>query len=352
MIISIKDAVEGMALAENIYSSDGIPLLEKGAILKNIYIENLKKNDIKNICIENESFNKISVECMIKCAINKETIIIAKKVIDKLPFSQDENIKEIIVIKEKIIDELLGEKEILKNILNIKTIDNHIFDHCVNVSVISVIIGKSLGYNKEELIRLGKGAILHDIGKISIPLEILNKPGKLTKEEYEIVKKHTTFGYEILNKISGIDEELANISLSHHERYDGYGYPNNLKAGEIHEFSRIVAISDVYDALTSDRVYRNKIKNEEAVEYLFNMKWKQFDGNIVDKFIESVASYSIGRKVILSTGERGIVAEENKGVPTRPIVKINYDQYNNEIKKPYYIDLLENKSIIIENTFN
>ncbi|MBW4829575.1 MAG: HD-GYP domain-containing protein [Clostridiaceae bacterium] len=352
MIISINDAIEGMVLAENIYSSDGISLLRKGAILKNSYIENLKENDVKNICIDNESFNKISVEGLVKSATSKEAIIIAKKIINRLPFSQEKNIKEIIFIKEKIIDELLSEKEILKNILNMKTIDNHIFNHCVNVSVISIIIGKSLGYNKEELIKLGKGAMLHDIGKIFIPLEILNKPGKLTKEEYEIVKKHTTFGYEILNKISGVDEELANISLSHHERYDGLGYPNSLKAGDIHEFSSIVAVSDVYDALTSDRIYRKKVKNEEAVEYLFNMKWKQFDGNIIDKFIESVASYSIGRKVILNTGERGIVAEGNKGVPTRPIVKINYDQYNNEIKKPYYIDLLENKSILIENTFN
>jgi HD-GYP domain-containing protein (c-di-GMP phosphodiesterase class II) len=141
---------------------------------------------------------------------------------------------------------------------------------------------------------LGVGALLHDIGKLKIPEEILKKPSQLTVEEFEEIKKHTTYGYEILKNFENISMESAFIALGHHERFDGSGYPLQLRGENIYQFARIVAVADVYDALTSDRVYRKKLKPHESVEYITSLGTDHFDKEIVDNFIKHIAVYQLG----------------------------------------------------------
>jgi HD-GYP domain-containing protein (c-di-GMP phosphodiesterase class II) len=206
-----------------------------------------------------------------------------------------------------------------------------------------------MGYDEEKLKELGIGAMLHDVGKTRIPIEILNKPGGLTDEEFEIIKKHTNIGYEILKKSNMLSTYASYIALTHHERYDGKGYPLGLKGNEVHEFARIVSVADVYDAITSDRVYKRRIKINEAVEYLIGMGDHQFDYNIVRNFIEHVTIYPPGTCVLLNTGDKAIVVDINRKYPNRPIVRILADREGQIPKEPVEIDLTTNNTYIISD---
>ena len=140
----------------------------------------------------------------------------------------------------------------------IRDIDNYTFLHSVDVCIYSIIIGKKLGYGKEPLMTLGMGAILHDIGKCKVPVEILQKPDRLTDEEFHTMKLHTVYGYEIIKNSYQLSTKIANIAFQHHEKWDGSGYPMGISQIDIDPLSRIVALADVYDALTSDRVYKKR----------------------------------------------------------------------------------------------
>jgi len=352
VLISVDNVVEEMILAKDIYNTSGAILLKEGAHLKKSYIESLKEKGIKTIHIKEESFYDKNIQKVVKESTRKEALNIVQDTIERLPFSQDKNIKQITFIVEKIVDELLNGKNIFMNLLDIKAVDDYTFDHCVDVCVLSIILGKNLNYSRDELIELGKGAILHDVGKILVPQKILKKPDKLTYDEFEEMKNHTVYGYKILQNVPEMSESSIDIVLSHHERYDGKGYPNGLKGENISKYSRIVSVADVYNALTSERVYRKKGKNQEAIEYLTAMKESQFDSYIVDIFIEKIAMYSLNRNVVLNTGERGIVVDINRKFPSRPVVEVLYDESGQKLLRSYCVNLLEHNSIIIDDVVN
>jgi HD-GYP domain-containing protein (c-di-GMP phosphodiesterase class II) len=194
--------------------------------------------------------------------------------------------------------------------------------------------------------KLGAGALLHDMGKILLDNKVINKAGKLNEEEFEHVKKHTQLGYEALKRCVNLTELSRIISLYHHERMDGQGYPTGTPAAELHEFIRIVAIADVYDALVSDRCYRKKWSSNQAVNYLVEHAESQFDLKLVSVLIKQIAIYPNGSMVRLSDYTVGIVKEQNKNFPLRPFIRIVEDEWGREIT-PYEIDLMEVLSITI-----
>jgi len=159
--------------------------------------------------------------------------------------------------------------------------------HSDRVSQLSYDLGKAIGLEEDDLQALKTAAMFHDIGKISIPDEILNKPGRLSKEEFEIMKTHTDIGYEILRAADEYSE-LAIHASSHHERYDGTGYPRGLKGHQIPEFSRIICICDAYEAMTSDRAYRERMSDEYAVSEIIKNAGKQFDPKLAEIFVKKV----------------------------------------------------------------
>jgi HD-GYP domain-containing protein (c-di-GMP phosphodiesterase class II) len=215
----------------------------------------------------------------------------------------------------------------------------------LNVTTLSLIIGKRLGYKEDRLERLGLGAFLHDIGKVKVPNSILNKPGELTDSEFEEVKKHTIYGYEILKPQDSVPETSARIAYQHHERCDGSGYPKGITRRFIDEGSRIVAIADVFDSMINDRVYRPGIKVNEVIEYLYStVTQNKLDREIVKMFLEIITPYPIGTKVKLSIGCEAVVVKINKDAKLRPVVKIlNINSLNEAIE----VDLKKNLSIDI-----
>ncbi len=250
----------------------------------------------------------------------------------------------------QILGELLNNKDVLVNLSDIKTVDDYTFSHSVNVCVLSLVTGIKLGLNMTRLRQLGVGALLHDIGKIMIPEEILKKPSKLTKNEFELIQKHTFLGYQMLKANPNIDISSAYIALGHHERYNGSGYPYQISSANIHLYARIVAIADVYDAISSDRVYRKKIQVHKVVEYIASLGNQHFDEMILQHFLPNIAVFPIGTSVLLSTGQKGIVVEVNSKLPSKPIVRIIFNADGTKNNKFDEVDLANTLDLLIINT--
>ena len=349
------DSVQfGNKLARTIYGSDGGILLAKGIELKECYIEKLRDYGIYELYLEDgespESGDPegICFQSVIHEETRREAVVLMKKVMNEYSFSQSLNVENVKIMVNKIIDELLGNKDIIYSLSQIRSVDDYTFEHSVNVCILSLITGIGMGFDSQGLMELGTGAMLHDIGKLRIPRAILKKPSQLTAGEFEEIKKHTFYGYDMLKKSGKVSLISAYIAYGHHERYDGSGYPLQLKKENIQLYARIAAVADVYDALTSDRVYRKRLKPNEVYEYITFLGANHFDPRVVQSFVKYVSIYPIGTGVLLNTGERGIVTGyKNKNMPTRPIVKIIYDSGMDKQNICREIDLSEQTNIFI-----
>lgn len=186
---------------------------------------------------------------------------------------------------DNTVSYILNDENTFSSLFQVTSHDYYTYTHCINLSVIGLLFGKSLSLNPYELNCLGKGLLLHDIGKTEIPLEIINKPGKLTKEEFEIVKSHPEAGIRLLKCKEGIDESSLKIVIQHHENYDGTGYPYKLEGKDIHLFGRISRVIDVYDAITTKRTYAIAVRPFAALREMKDSMQNCFDIEIFKGFI-------------------------------------------------------------------
>ncbi|NLL51521.1 MAG: HD-GYP domain-containing protein, partial [Peptococcaceae bacterium] len=217
--------------------------------------------------------------------------------------------------------------------------------------VLALILGLGKGYSHAKLLELGMGVIMHDVGKVSLPKEILNKPGRLSTEELEEVKQHPFLGYDVIRKNHDFSINSAHVALQHHERWTGGGYPRGLKGKEIHEFGRITAVADVYDALISKRPYRQAQEPYQAYEYIYSQAGHHFDPDVVRIFTKRIAVYPTGTGVRLSNGLGGNVIRQNKNMPDRPVIRAIY--YGEEpLEDPIDIDLARTLNLMIEKVEN
>jgi len=346
--VSIDSAQIGGILARTIYNSDGGILLSKGVELKKSYIGKLINFGITEVYLEDEESKGINIDSVVRQETHREAVVLVKKMMNQYNFSKTIDVEKVKVMVNNIIDELLGNEDILYNLSEIKSVDDYTFEHSVNVCILSLITGVGLGFNKDELMELGTGAMLHDIGKLRVSDIILKKPSQLTVDEFEEIKKHTLYGYQILKETGKVSIISSYIAYGHHERYNGSGYPLQLKDSNIQICARIVAVADVYDALTSDRVYRKRLKPNEVYEYITTMGGYYFDPLVIENFVKYVSIYPVGTGVLLNTKERGIVVGyRNKSMPTRPIVRIIYDSAMNRQSACKEIDLLEQTNVFI-----
>jgi putative nucleotidyltransferase with HDIG domain len=344
-LILTENIKKDMQLAKAIYENGNI-LLNKG--VKNLYKykDKLLEIGIKHLYVEDKYSYDIEINQTIKEGTRRKGKQIVENTFDRIKNGfLDLNTKELKDVVEDITDELVLNEDVLLNLVSLKSTSNYTYEHSVNVSVICIALGKMLGYNKNDLYKLGMGGMLHDVGKTLIPEEILNKPESLTDYEYQIIKNHPELGFNYLQQINSISPLSRIVVYSHHERIDGSGYPRGIKGDEIHEFAKIAAIADVFDALTSDRVYRDKWPTYKAAEYIINNTEKLFDYHLVKKFLPQISFYPNGSEIILSSGHRGIVKDQNIGFPTRPIIKIIEDDEGEEINKD--LDLLRYMNITI-----
>lgn len=344
-LVSLSMIKPDMTLAKSIYYEDCL-ILRSGLTNLQRFTNGLKRLGIDYIYVEDSKSDGIEIPD----AISEETRVSCKKILRKT-IDDFEN-KTIVDLTEmsgtinSIIDEILANSDILVSLNDISAADEYTFSHSVSTTVYSLLMANQLGYSRTMMEKLAAGTMLHDMGKILLDNKILNKQGQLTPEEFEYIKQHTTLGYEALKKCMNLTELSRIIALHHHERMDGTGYPNGCPAGELHEFSRIVAIADVYDALVSDRCYRRKWSSNNAVNYLVEHSETQFDLKLVSVLIKQIAIYPNGSLVRLSNNAIAIVKEQNKQLPLRPIVRVITDENGNDIE-PYELDMMKLLSITI-----
>ncbi len=222
---------------------------------------------------------------------------------------------------------------------SLKNVHEYTAQHCINVSVLAIVFGKHLGFTEDQLKLIGLGALLHDVGKMNTPPEILNKPGKLTPDEFEIIKRHPVDGYETMLGTGNVPDQSLQIIKYHHERLSGRGYPDGLKGDQISTAVLMVAIADVYDAMTSERVYHQGMPAHDALKALYQIAPGEFGKKLMEEFIRCIGVYPVGSVVELFSGDIGIVMSVDPENKLRPLVMLVRDQDGCEYLPRRYVSL-------------
>ena len=241
------------------------------------------------------------------------------------------------------MDSIFRNQDALACLTQMRQKDAYLLEHSINVSILMSIFAKHLGIEKEIIEQLTTGALLHDIGKIKIPDEVLNKPGRFTEAEFEIMKKHSLFSKEILEE-AGLTGVAVDIAGMHHERLDGKGYPFGKKGDEISQYVRMASIVDVYDALTAERVYKAGMEPIKAFKILKEGCPDSFDTGLLTKFIQCIGIHPVGTLVKLSSQKVGLVIESNPAKPLKPVVKAFYSAKHSRYTQIQNIDLSSKKN--------
>lgn len=250
-------------------------------------------------------------------------------------------------ISSDLIHEILLSKNTRIMMNDIKTTSDYTYQHSVNVAVLSLILGTTLGLNTQNLQDLTMGALLCDIGIQWVDDSILTKKEPLTEAESDQIKEHVNLGYQYLNDNTTFNGHIKSIVLQHHERIDGSGYPKGLKGDEIHPLAKIVMIADVYDAMTSDRPYRQAYHQHDAIEYIMANAHNQYDFKMANFFSRKIVPYPVGTYVKLSNNQKGVILKNNPGHPLRPVVR-TFGKSSLTNSNGVRLDLLAHHNVIIE----
>ncbi len=334
-VIDINKAECGMILARDIYATtQDLLLLKKGVAITEANIADLKAHHIRSIFVCNGRYDNLEMEPLINNALRDKVVkemysVYQTNALNELTLGPKE-MERLSAVTDMIVDQVVSSPFLSVSVKNLQSFDEYTYHHCLCVSALSVAIASALDLDRDTMRRIGLSALLHDVGKIQVGLELINKPGKFTQAEFELVKKHPLYGAEYLKKNNLVDFDIYNGVLTHHEKYDGSGYPFGLAGGNIPLFGRILAVADVYDALTSNRPYRTAKSPSEAYEFLLGGVDTHFDPDMVKAFSKRIAPYPIGMTVDLSNGDKGLVVDVDPETPLRPIISslVSGDMYD------------------------
>lgn len=353
--VSLVNVKPGMKVGRSVRSGNGQVLLNTGVILNDRYIARLRSLGIPSLYIDDGFLPDIQVDDVIPEEIRIKAVKQVKNLLKAHAKSLGDNVKEsekVYSTISEIIDQLLNNHNLMVELVDIRSMDDYVFAHSVNVCVLALMTGISLGYERPKLFHLGMGSLLHDIGKVLVPKEILNKPGPLTEEEYNIVKKHPEYGLQILSKNPQVSSLSRMVVYQHHERYCGTGYPQGLKDSEIHEFAQITGMVDMYDALTADRVYRKAFPPHEAYEMIAGAGDYLFPYHIIEPFLSNIAAYPAGTVVELSSREIAVVMRTTKGLPLSPRVRLLYDKAARPVTTLIELELSDYRNVVISRVLD
>ena len=328
MKIKVEELESGMVTSEDVIEpgTDRVLLL-KGTTLDSVMIFNLKERYNVGEVFIRKAFSAASISDEMRAEINiHESLTTLKDVFgsdEQKPITElsKEASKQISNVTNELITSLYADDNILLKMHQLQSYDDYTYKHCLRVAMMSVTIGKSLDLPRKQMRDLCEAALLHDIGKRTIDVDIIRKPGRLTDDEFMAIKKHPQNGYLLLRKNGSYSEEILNAVLMHHEKYDGTGYPLGLKGNQITYLARIITVADVYDALTSNRPYRQPWSVAEAEEFMMGGANTHFDYDIITAFLAAFAPFPVGSKVILSDGRVGTVMSNNTNV-LRPVIRV------------------------------
>jgi len=271
--------------------------------------------------------------------VHSSTKTFIDKIMSDIQRGKDVDVVEAKSLVSNLTKNIMESPMALIWLTQLKNRDEYTATHSLNVCILSLFFGRSLGLNVQQLNELGIGALLHDVGKLRVPLDILNKPDRLTNDEFEVMKKHTLFGYDLLKNKNELSQEALDILQQHHERVDGHGYPYGLESQSIGLYSKIVKIVDVYDAVTSKRAYQNDISPYQALNCIYSDRNGAFDEELVQQFLKHMGIYPIGCTIELSTGEVGVVTSINEKRHLTPTLLLVLDNQKQPLKQHKYLNL-------------
>jgi HD-GYP domain-containing protein (c-di-GMP phosphodiesterase class II) len=345
-LVPISNVPDGATLGRDILTgrADGAPLLRAGVTLDGRYRQALAKSGVHAVYVEDEYSEGIVPEPL----VSDETRRLATRAVASayddarrslasgrpLGHAASDALNDIV---ERLLQEIEHSGSTALVLADLSCADAYTFQHSIDVTALGLLIGQRLfsehgwlnfkgerehARRDERLARLGMGLLLHDIGKLAVPVEILTKAGKLTASEWSIMKTHPRLGVELIRDTSAWCPLVQAIVLRHHERWDGSGYPDGKRADEIHELARIAAVADVYDAITSERVYATAAPAHEGVRAILEGTGTLFDPTIVEVFARVVAPFPPGVELELADGRRGVVVSVPEEQPDRPVVRV------------------------------
>jgi putative nucleotidyltransferase with HDIG domain len=320
----IEECKSGMILSKDVYTDKGAILMKEGTVLTDFAIDKLVVNNIEKVWVIREQQGSKDDSPAVK-VVKKEYVKRIEKI--KTLFHNvltDDSIEQSVnEISSSIINSDKSTGELLRCIRSMKSIGDYMYSHSLNVASICCLIGNWMKLGAKEVEELTIAGLLHDIGKVKVPQEILKKKTELTKSETFEIKKHAQYGYDILKDKTGFSEELCNGVLMHHEREDGSGYPKGVKGDKINLISKIISVADLYSRITLDRVYRRTDTPFSVFEIFESSASQKFDTLTVYTLISNIAMYYIGDNVKLSNGMEGHIFYIDNEFVSRPLIKLN-----------------------------
>ena len=263
------------------------------------------------------------------------------QVIDNLRQGKSLNVLNTGQAVEKLVSSMLRNPDAMMLLQQLQNVDEYAYSHSIGTSVLAVAFARHMGFSRRQIKFFAMGALLLDIGKIKVSEELLKRPGRLSEEEFEVVKRHVAYGLELLEGSKGISQVTLDVIACHHERFDGSGYPHGLKGRHIPVHGRMAGIIDTYDAVTSERPYAEAMSPHEAIRRLYDLGGSDFQKELVEQFIQCIGAYPTGTLVELSTGEVGIVVAQNRVRRLRPTVMVIIGPDKSSLTEPVTLDLMQ-----------
>ncbi len=340
VFVSVNDCKPGVQIAESIFNEYGAILVVENTILDEYILSKIKDLGLVKIKVidYNNDMVIVSGTELFKAQYN-ENLNTVKNILYDLSSGKSVDYNMVNHATDSIINRINENRDIVTCINDMREADDYLYTHSINVSLLVMLIGKWLKYDYYRIKSLVTAGFLHDIGKSKISAEILNKPGSLNTVEFDEMKKHSAYGLQIAEKIPNLNEDILKGILMHHEREDGSGYPFGLKSAQIHDYAKIIAVADIFDAMTSNRAYKKMECAFDVIERMQKENFGKLDHMVLQTFLKNIASYYMGDFVKLSTGDIGEIVYINPFNISKPIIKVD----------DVYIDLSrENQVKILE----
>ena len=264
---------------------------------------------------------------------------IVTSVLNDIHSGKDIELDRVDEVVEEMVDSVIRNKHALTSLGRVKDKDQYTYMHSVNVAILMISFCRTMKMSREDLAVFGSGALLHDIGKMRVSQELLNKPGKLTELEFDEMKSHVVHSGTILRETAGVSQKSIDVASQHHERFDGSGYPHGLKGKEISPGGQMSSIVDVYDAITSDRCYHKGLEPMDALKKIFEWSKFHFNPKLVQFYVRSIGVYPVGTLVRLESDFLGVVVQPGETDLTKPLIKVMYDAKSDWIVTPRNLDL-------------
>ncbi len=349
--ISLAEARPGMILARYIMSGAGRILLAPDIVLTEEYLRKLALLDVATIFVKDPDYPDIETPEYLSVQTQQRALAILDNTMKQISRGESFAPDAVDSVASDIVEDLLMQQNLTIHLSGIMTHDDDTLAHSLNCSIYSAILARIAGYSIPQIKEVASGALLHDVGKMFIEKTILNKPGRLTEEEYAAVKTHAEHGFKaLISKRWELSSLVAHMAWQHHERVNGEGYPRKLHGSEILPYARILAITDVFEAINVNRPYRRAMPPDAIYDTIHSGLGSEFDADFGQLFLSKLAIYIAGMRVLLNTGETGIVAAVTEETPQRPRIRLIAHPDGSPFTPPIEINLADHPKIQILST--